>query len=111
MILRHNFSPYGVRTTPQFEELWQRGIDVGAIDAAVDESRLDDLSRFLSLDPYYYPLLDAAGEAVALRRVDFMPGVTTGVEILYSIVEDDRLVYLVTVEIYYPLQRGRPGFA
>lgn len=110
-MLRHNFSPYGVRTTAQFDELWQRGIDAGAIDAAVDESRLDDLRRFLSVDPYYYSLLDAAGEAVAFRRLDFIRGVTTWVEIWYSIVEDDRLVYLESVEIYYPQQRGRPGFA
>lgn len=110
-MLRHNFSRYGVLTTAQFDELWQRGIDAGAIDAAVGESWLDSLSRLLSLDPYYYPLVDAAREAVDFRSVDFMPGVTTWVEILYSIVEDDRLVYLESVEIHYPLQRGRPGFA
>lgn len=110
-MLRHNFSPYGVLTTEQFDELWQRGIDAGVIDAAVGESQLNHLIRFLSVNPYYYSLLDAAGEAVAYRRLNFMPGVTTGVEIWYSIVEDDRLVYLESVEIHYPLQRGRPGFA
>ena len=109
-MLRHNFSRYGVLTTAQFDELWQRGIDAGAIDAAVGESQLDGLSRFLAVDPYYYPLLDPAGEAVDLRWVDFMPGVTSSVEILYSIVEDDRRVYLVSVEIRYAAQRGLPGF-
>ena len=108
-MLRHNFSPYGVLTTAQFDELWQRGIDAGVIDAAVGESQLNHLIRFLSVNPYYYPLVDAAREAIDFRSVDFMPGVTSWVEILYSIVEDDRLVYLESVEIRYLTQRGRPG--
>ncbi len=101
---------YRVFTTEQFEELWRRAIDAGIVDALVGASQLNGLIAFLSVDPYHYPLLEAAGEAINLRWLDFMPGTTTRVEIWYEIVEDYRSVYLVSVEIYYPPQLGLPGF-
>lgn len=109
MTSHHNIIRYRIITTEQFEELWQRAIDAGVIDAEVGLSQLDSLSAFLAVDPYYFPLIDAAGEAIDMRSMVFMPG-TTRVEIWYSIVEDDRSVYLVSVEIYYPPQLGLPGF-
>lgn len=101
---------YKVFITEQFERLWRQAIDAGAVDAAVGASQLDGLIAFLSADPYCYPLLEATGETIDLRWLVFMHGTTTRVEIWYSIVEDDRSVYLVSVEIYYPPQLGMPGF-
>ena len=101
---------YKVFITEQFETLWRQAIDAGVVDAAVGASQLDGLIAFLAADPYYYRLLEATGEAINLRWLDFMPGTTTRVEIWYEIVEDDRSVYLVSVEIYYPPQLGLPGF-
>lgn len=105
MLRRHK-----VFITDQFERLWRRAINAGVVDEPVGASQLDGLIELLSVDPYYFPLLEAAGEAIDLRRVDFMPGTTTRVEIWYSIVEDDRSVYLVSAEICYPPQLGLPGF-
>lgn len=110
VMLRRASRRYTVLTTAQFDALWQRAIAAGVIDAAVGESQLHDLSGFLSVDPYYYSLLEPAGEAVDFRRVNFMPGVTSSVEIWYSIVEDDRIVYLESVEIHYVSQFGQPYF-
>ena len=102
---------YRVFTTEQFEELWRRAVDAGVVDEPVGASQLNGLIAFLSVDPYYYPLLEAAGEAINLRWLDFMPGTTT--RVLKSGTKSlrmNRSVYLVSVEIYYPPQLGLPGF-
>lgn len=110
MTSHQNIVCYRIITTEQFEELWRRAINAGVIDPQADRSQLDSLADFLSVDPYYFSLIDPAGEAIDLRWLTFTHGTTTRVEIWYSIVEDDRSVYLVSIEIYYPPQFGRPGF-
>lgn len=101
---------YNVFTTTQFEDLWQRALSNGFIDPLVGSSQLEELISFLSADPYYFPLIDTAGEPVDLRRLNFISGGPTRVEIWYSVVEDDKAVYLVTVEVILPAQQTFPGF-
>lgn len=94
---------YRIAETTQFSGLWQSAVDSGVIDP-VAESNLEGLVHFLSLNPYYFPLFDTAGESTGLRWVDFIPGSTVRVEIWYSVVEDDLTVYLEIVQVIYPSQ-------
>lgn len=110
MTSRPGSNRYEVFTTEQFENLWQNAVDIGVIDAAVGQSQLDNLIMFLSVDPYQIRPVDTVGEFVDMRRVDFMPDASPTVEIWYSVVEDDRAVHLVSVELIYPAQPGLPGF-
>ncbi len=92
---------YRVVETAQFSDLWQSAADSGVIDS-VAESNLQGLVRFLSLNPYYFPLFDTTGEPAGLRWVDFIPGSTVRVEIWYSVVEGDLTVYLEIVQVICP---------
>ena len=87
--------------TEQFEELWRRSISDGTVDAEVGETNLDGLSRFLSVDPRYFPEFEAAGERIDLRWAPFQRTETYRVEIWYSVAEDDRCVYLESLEIIH----------
>ena len=106
----HDNSRYNVFTTEQFERLWENAVDVGVIDAAVGKIQLDGLISLLAIGPYDFRSEDTIGEFVDIRRVDFMPDANPSVEIWYSVVEDDRAVYLVSVELIYPAQQRFPGF-
>ncbi len=110
MTSRRADSRYNIFTTEQFENLWQSAVDGGAIDAGVGFSQLGSLIAYLSNDPYYFSSTDTVGEFVDIRRVDFMPDANPRVEIWYSVVEDDRAVYLISVELIYPAQQAFPGF-
>ena len=83
---------------------------VETIQFSVAESLLQGLAHFLSLNPYYFPLLETNGELIGLRWVDFIPGSSVRVEIWYSAVEDDLTGYLESVEVIYPPQPSLPGF-
>ena len=107
---RPDSSHYNVFTTEQFENLWQSAVSLGVIDAAVGQSQLDSLISFLSVDPCHFRPVDTVGEFVDMRQVDFMPDANPSVEIWYSVVEDDKAVHLVSVELIYPAQPGLPGF-
>ena len=110
MTLHRERNRYNVFTTEQFEELWRRSIGSGVIDAAVGQNRLDSLISFLSVDPYRFPSFDTVGEFVDMRYVNFMPNASPAVEIWYSVVEDDKAVILISVELNYPAQSSLPGF-
>ena len=110
MMSHHESSRYNVYTTQQFEELWSHAVDLGVIDAAVDESQLDGLISFLSVDPCHFRPVDTVGEFVDVRRIGFMPSANPTVEVWYSVVEDDKAVILISVELIYPAQPGLPGF-
>lgn len=62
---------YKVFTTEQFEGLWRRAINAGVVDEPVGASQLNGLIAFLSVDPYYYPLLEAAGRGDQLALAGF----------------------------------------
>lgn len=101
---------YRVFTTEQFEALWQDAVDLGVIAAEVGHNQLERLISFLSYDPYYFAPMETAGEPVDMRRVDFMPDANPRVEIWYSVVEDDRAAFLMSVELISPAQQSLPGF-
>lgn len=101
---------YNVFTTDQFEHLWRDAVDGGVIASEVGSSQLESLISFLSNDPYYFPSMETVGEPVDIRRLDFMPDANPMVEIWYSVVEDDRAVHLISVELIYPAQQTLPGF-
>ena len=101
---------YSVGATTQFDLLWQMAIDRGVIDSLVGETKLMVLARFLSVDPYGFPLVDTGPGSSHMRWVNFEPGIAERVEIWYSVVEDDRTVFLESVEIIDPPQPTRPGF-
>jgi hypothetical protein len=101
---------YRVFTTEQFEDLWQDAVDLGVIAAEVGPHQLEQLIYFLSNDPYYFAPMETVGEPVDMRRVNFMPDANPSVEIWYSLVEDDRAVFLISVELIYPAQPSLPGF-
>ena len=91
--------PYNIRRTEQFDRLWQDAIAAGVLDKQVDETRWLGFQRLISNDPYRFPLFEAGSERVDLRWADFITGVNLAVQIWYSIVEDDRTVYLESVEV------------
>ncbi len=100
---------YRVVETAQFSELWDAATDAGVIDAVAD-NLLQSLARFLSLDPYCFPLFENAEPGIALRRLDFVHGASVKTEIWYSVVEDDLTVYLESIEVIRPPQGFLPGF-
>ena len=100
---------YRVYRTEQFEELWSRSISDGMVGAEVGETNLEGLSRFLSIDPRYFPEFESAGERIDLRWAPFLRTEAYRVEIWYSILEDDLTVYLESVEVIYPAQSFLPG--
>ena len=91
---------YRVVETLQFRRLWQSAVNAGIIDS-VAASLLQGLSRLLASDPYYFPPFETGGEPIGLRWINFIGGSSVRVEIWYSVVEDDRCVYLESVEIIY----------
>ncbi len=103
-------NPYNLVETPQFRKRWSLAVSSRAINPSIAERLLRVIRHILTEDPYRYPLFPASGEAVDIRWLDLFPGSNPRVEIWYSIAEDDRLVYLVSVEIVHSNQRGLPGF-
>ena len=102
---------YTLIDTPQFQAGWERALSIGAIDAGVAERLLGIIYDMLSSDPYRFPLFPSAGEPVDMRWLDLFPGSRNPqVQIWYAVVEDDREVHLVSVELIYPAQIGLPGF-
>ena len=88
--------PYRIVTTLQFDRLWQNAIDVGVLHPEVDEIHLQRLVGFLSLDPRSFLFDPGAGPANWGRAI--LVGGPTTVEVLYELVEDDRAVYLQSLE-------------
>lgn len=58
---------YNVYRTGQFDELWDQIKSTDVIDSATGETELESLSKFLSVDPRYFPEFEAPGERVDLR--------------------------------------------
>ena len=101
---------YNVRSTEQFDELWDAAVRAGVLDSEVDGARLESLAAYLAVDPRYFEMFVAPGESVDLRWVRFASAGGVGVDIWYSVVEDDLVVYLDSVEILRPPQQLLPGF-
>ena len=104
-------NPYSLIETPQFRNDWTRAVANGVIDRQIAAGLLAIVPEMLATAPYRHPLFDAPGQPVDLRWLDLFPGSQNPrVEIWYSIVEDDRLVYLVAVEVIYSNPAGFPDF-
>ena len=101
---------YNIVSTDQFDETWRRAICAGVVDPEAGEAKLRALAEFLAIDPRYFDLFDAPGEIVDLRWVNFLLTDMVRVQIWYSVVEDDRRVYLESVEIIRRSQQSFPGF-
>lgn len=95
---------YRIVETAQFRNLWQSAIITGVVNS-VAESLLQGLTNLLSLEPYYFPLFQTYGESTGLRWVSLIQASSVRVEIWYSVVEDDLVVYLESVEIIRPPQQ------
>ena len=96
--------------TEQFEELWNRSIADGMVDAEAGETNLEGLARFLAVDPRYFPEFEAEDEQIDLRWTPFLRTETYRVEVWYSVVEDDLSVYLESLEVIPRSQHPLPGF-
>ena len=79
-------------------DLWQSGLRVGVIDAVADRM-LQGLAALLSLEPYYFPLVETSVESIGFRWVNLIDGPRVRIEIWYSVVEDDLTVFLESVEV------------
>lgn len=101
---------YRVYRTEQFEELWNRSIADGMVDAEAGETNLEGLARFLAVDPRYFPEFEAEDEQIDLRWTPFLRTETYRVEVWYSVVEDDLSVYLESLEVIPRSQHPLPGF-
>jgi len=99
---------YNVRRTEQFDESWDEAVTAGVVAPLVDAARLESLAAFLAIDPRYFDLFGAPGESVDMRWLPFLSTGNVRVEIWYSVVEDDLVVYLESVEIIHPPQQTLP---
>ena len=91
---RHN-----VRSTEQFDELWASAVRAGVLDPEVDRANLGSLTALLALDPGAFALFAAPGESVAIRWAPLVLAGRVRVEVWYSVVADDLVVYLDSLEI------------
>ena len=82
---------YRVIYTAPFEADWQRAQERGDLDSIRDAQGLLALRRRLEENPYFIPAL--RGLPADLRVFPVNPNV----DLWYSIVEDDRIVYMETV--------------
>lgn len=82
---------YRVIYTAPFADEWQRAQERGYLHSIRDAQGLLTLRRQLEENPYFIPALRGLPADLRVFRV------SPGVDLWYSIVEDDRIVYMETV--------------
>lgn len=85
--------PYLVRETEQFDAEWRRALRLGYINPMVDPASLLQIREWVAQNPYFMP--QWPNFPANVRWV----GLNPGVQIRYSIIEDDRTVRLESVRI------------
>ena len=86
-------NPYDVRETEQFDVEWRHAVRLGYINPMVDPAALIQIRQLLAQDPYY---IWQSPNAPANRR---RAGLNPRVQLWYTIIEDDRMVWLESVRI------------
>ena len=86
-------NPYNVRETEQFDAEWRSAVRLGYINPMVDPATLLHIRRWLTQTPY---AIDQRSTAPANRR---WVALNPRVWLWYSIIEDDRTVWLESVRI------------
>ena len=85
---------YQVRETEQFDAEWRRAVRLGYINPMADPAILAQIRERLAQNPY--SILRLRNDTpLNVRRVEL----NLGVELWYSIIEDDRTVWLESVRI------------
>ena len=93
MTLRNDANLYNVREAEQFDAEWRRAVRLGYINPMADPAILLEIRERLSINPYRVRRIRTAPFNV--RRVTLNPAT----ELWYSIIEDDRTVWLESVRI------------
>ncbi len=83
---------YNVRETAQFTAEWRRATLLGYLNPTDDLALLDQVKEWLREDPYMIGQLPG-DVPVNRRRIRLSPGV----QLWYSIIEDDRVALLENV--------------
>ncbi len=86
-------NPYSIRETEQFDAQWRRAVRLGYVNPMVDPATLIQFREWLAQDPYITPRRPNA--PANLRQIALNPRV----QLWYSIIEDDRTVWLESVRI------------
>lgn len=84
---------YEIRETEQFDAGWRRAVRIGYINPMADPAAFAQIRELLAQDPYimdHWPNVPAN-----FRQI----GLTPRVRLWYSIIEDDRTVWLESVSI------------
>ena len=89
----NNADPYNVRETEQFDAEWRRAVRLGYINPMADPAILMQIREQLAQNPYHLRRIRTAPFNV--RRVALNPAT----ELWYTIIEDDRTVWLESVRI------------
>lgn len=83
---------YNVRETAQFTAEWRRATLLGYLNPTTDPELLEQVKEWLRENPYMIRQLPG-GVPANRRRIRL----SSGVELWYSIIEDDRVVLLENV--------------
>lgn len=84
---------YDVRETARFGAEWQDAVRLGYINSMVDPATLIQFREWLTQNPYITPRL--SNVPANLRQIALNPRV----RLWYTIIEDDRVVWLESVRI------------
>ena len=93
MTLPNDANPYDVRETEQFDVEWRHAVRLGYIDPMVDPAALMQIRQRLAQDPHY--IQQSPNVPANVRQAALNPRV----QLWYSIIEDDRTVWLESVRI------------
>ena len=86
-------SPYDVRETERFDAEWRRAVQLGYINPMADPAILMQIRALLAQVPYDMRQLPNA--PANIRQIALNPRV----RLWYTIIEDDRVVWLESVRI------------
>ena len=93
MTLPNDADPYDVRETEHFDVEWRHAVRRGYINPMVDPASLMQIRQQLTQDPYY--VQQSPNVPANIRRA----ALNSRVSLWYSIIEDDRVVWLESVRI------------
>ncbi len=93
MTLPNDANRYDVRETEQFDVEWRHAVRLGYINPMVDPAALMQIRQRLERSPY--SIQQSPNVPANTRRA----GLNSQVQLWYSIIEDDRTVWLESVRI------------